>query len=193
MVFAVIYFVSLQAFRHLGFGSLQLQYCYLLFCIVALLPLTLPIDGADWSGQFDGWTASSWAVLHATWQLGAPTLSMFYGLRLVASIVLSELLLGYTVITSAVQIVGVVVVVAAVTVYLAFQWRNSLRGKQQAAAAKAEAAAAVLAAAEDDCAAKAAAGALAAAEEGGRPADDSAHHGPRGTISPLAWVSSNKE
>ena len=145
-----------------------LQYCYLLFCIVALLPLTLPIDGADWSGQFDGWTASSWAVLvmvavtcvlanfciqardqhpasiagvhlwhcalpavqqhdhamrvawtlcdastlpflplqHATWQLGAPTLSMFYGLRLVASIVLSELLLGYTVITSAVQVRG---------------------------------------------------------------------------------------
>jgi hypothetical protein len=141
---------------------LVLQYCYLIFCIVLLLPLTLPIDGADWSGQFEGWTASSWAVLvlvssfvcvganyciqasgqlpgahtpwsfcalcaassiaqrdftqydrtlfvpsplqHATWQLGAPTLSMFYGLRLVASIVESQLLLGYTVITDAVQV-----------------------------------------------------------------------------------------
>lgn len=41
---------------------------------------------------------------HATWQLGAPTLSMFYGLRLVASIVESQLLLGYTVITDAVQV-----------------------------------------------------------------------------------------
>ncbi|KAL4857549.1 hypothetical protein ACK3TF_002404 [Chlorella vulgaris] len=142
VVTTICYFVSLQAFRRLGFTSLQLQYCYLIFCIALLLPLTLPIDGADWSGQFEGWTASSWAVLHATWQLGAPTLSMFYGLRLVASIVESQLLLGYTVITDAVQIVGVVIVVMAVTAYLASQWRDSRRVTARAAEAEAQAAAA---------------------------------------------------
>lgn len=39
------------------------QYCYLVFCALLLLPLTLPIDGTDWSGQFGEWSASSWAML----------------------------------------------------------------------------------------------------------------------------------
>jgi hypothetical protein len=39
------------------------QYCYLVFCVLLLLPLTLPIDGTDWGGQFEGWSAGSWAVL----------------------------------------------------------------------------------------------------------------------------------
>lgn len=125
---------------------------------------------------------------HATWQLGAPTISMFYGLRLVASILLSKALLGATLITDAVQvrvckgggcgsrsqdglqsgsstpacscdgwqgipcplnlrmhplppfsrqIVGAIVTVAAVTIYLAFQWRDSRRAAARAAADKA--------------------------------------------------------
>lgn len=40
---------------------------------------------------------------HTTWQLGAPMVSLFYGLRLVASIVESKIILSYTVITTGVQ------------------------------------------------------------------------------------------
>ena len=43
-----------------------LQYCYLGFCILVLLPLSLPINGTDWSRQFGGWGASDWAVLALT-------------------------------------------------------------------------------------------------------------------------------
>ena len=127
---------------------LRLQYCYLLFSTTVLLPLTLPIDGADWGPQFATWRADDWLVLaatgclvcvganfaiqHATWQLGAPTVSMFYGLRLVASILESKLILSTTVITSGVQIAGTTVTVAAVSVYMVQQWRLS---KQLVAAA----------------------------------------------------------
>jgi hypothetical protein len=41
---------------------------------------------------------------YATWQLGAPTLSMLYGLRLIASIIESKILLQYTIITKAIQV-----------------------------------------------------------------------------------------
>jgi hypothetical protein len=106
---------------------------------------------------------------------------MFYGLRLVCSIVLSKVMLGATLITDALQvrkqswgaswgavanpcpsggvagglrhaserrlhrrlqIVGAVVTVAAVTIYLAFQWRDSQRAVARAAADKAAEAAA---------------------------------------------------
>lgn len=40
---------------------------------------------------------------HTTWQLGAPMVSLFYGLRLVASIIESKIVLSYTVITTGVQ------------------------------------------------------------------------------------------
>lgn len=40
-----------------------MQYCYLGFCILVLLPLSLPINGTDWSCQFGGWGTSDWAVL----------------------------------------------------------------------------------------------------------------------------------
>lgn len=70
------------------------QYLYLLLSVVVLTPLTLALDGTDWSAQFRGWNATDWALLvltgsavcvvanlciqHSTWQLGAPTVSMFY-------------------------------------------------------------------------------------------------------------------
>ena len=120
MVATVFYFVTLQATRRLGFTSLQLQYCFLLSTSVVLLPLTLCIDGTDWSAQFDTWSSGDWVMLlatstlvytsanfsiqHATWRLGAPTVSMFYGLRLVAAIVESKIVLGVTVITTGLQV-----------------------------------------------------------------------------------------
>lgn len=41
---------------------------------------------------------------HTTWQLGAPLVSMLYGLRLVASILLSKAILSYTVIDTGLQV-----------------------------------------------------------------------------------------
>ena len=136
----------------------HLQYCYLLFSVGVLLPLTLPIDGTDWGPQFAAWRAGDWLVLaatgclvcvganvaiqHSTWQLGAPTVSMFYGLRLVASILFSKFILSTTVVTSGVQIAGTVVTVAAVSVYMAHQWRLSKQQAVAASSAKAAAAAA---------------------------------------------------
>lgn len=40
-----------------------LQFCYLPLTILALLPLSLPIDGSDWSSNFRSWSAGWWAVL----------------------------------------------------------------------------------------------------------------------------------
>lgn len=40
---------------------------------------------------------------HATWQLGAPSVSLFFGVRLVAAVAAQQLLLSSTVITSGVQ------------------------------------------------------------------------------------------
>jgi len=41
----------------------SLQLYYLPLTILALLPLSLPIDGSDWSANFRGWQANWWAVL----------------------------------------------------------------------------------------------------------------------------------
>lgn len=98
------------------------QYLYLLFTITIMLPLSLGIDGTNWPAQFAGWAAGDWAVLaalgcavvlaanwciqHSTWRLGAPTVSMFYGLRLVAAIVESKLILGTTIIKTGLQASG---------------------------------------------------------------------------------------
>ncbi len=40
-----------------------MQYYYLGLCILVLLPLSLHINGADWSAQFVSWGVSDWAVL----------------------------------------------------------------------------------------------------------------------------------
>lgn len=101
------------------FHVLPPQYLYLLLSVAVLLPISLGVDGTDWSANFRGWTAGDWAVLcvmsccvvisanlciqYATWVLGAPTVSMFYGLRLVAAIVESKIILGATVIREPVQ------------------------------------------------------------------------------------------
>ncbi|PRW59246.1 colon cancer-associated Mic1 [Chlorella sorokiniana] len=113
MVMTVANFVILQASRHLGFTATQLQFCYLPLAILALLPLSLPIDGTNWSANFSGWDAGWWAILvvngalvylggnfalqNATWALGAPLVSMLYGLRLVFAIAEQKLVLGRTV------------------------------------------------------------------------------------------------
>lgn len=165
MVSTVFYFISLQASRSMGFTTLQLQYLFLIFCILLLLPLSLAVDGTDWAAQFVGWSAHDWIVLaatasfvcvganstlqHATWQLGAPTVSIFFGLRLVFSVLQSKLLLHATIITQPVQIAGVVITVSAVSTYLGHQWWQSRQEARGAARKAAQAAAAEAAAGAD--------------------------------------------
>ncbi|KAI7838425.1 hypothetical protein COHA_007797 [Chlorella ohadii] len=139
MLAATSMYITLQAFRRLKFTGKMLQYVYLSLTIAVALPLTLPIDGTDWAAQFGGWSGGDWAWLvcggtvvyavgqnyllqHTTWQLGAPMVSLFYGLRLVASIIESKIILSYTVISTGVQIAGAVLTVASVTVYMAYQY-----------------------------------------------------------------------
>ncbi|KAL4420784.1 hypothetical protein ABPG75_010440 [Micractinium tetrahymenae] len=57
LISTVFYFISLQVSRSMGFATLQLQYLFLLFCILLLLPLSLAVDGTDWTSQFRGWNA----------------------------------------------------------------------------------------------------------------------------------------
>ena len=72
---------------------------------------------------------------HTTWKLGAPLVSMLYGLRLVASIGEQRAALGYTVIQSGVQIAGATLAVASVTVYAGWQYWRSRRAAAAGASA----------------------------------------------------------
>lgn len=65
------------------------------------------------------------------WRLGAPTASMFFGLRLVFSVVLSTPILGSTIIQTGVQIAGVAITAAAVTAYAFSQWWAARQQQQQ--------------------------------------------------------------
>ncbi|KAI3429327.1 hypothetical protein D9Q98_005422 [Chlorella vulgaris] len=134
----VAYYILLQACRHMGFSALRLQHYMNTTSILIYLPLTLPIDGASWGAQFADWSATDWVVLVGlstvaymgsgtlmqvcVWKLGAPTASMFFGLRLVFSVVLSTPILGSTIIKTGVQIAGVVITASGVTAYAASQW-----------------------------------------------------------------------
>ncbi|EFN59597.1 hypothetical protein CHLNCDRAFT_132986 [Chlorella variabilis] len=154
LISTVIYYTLLQACRHMGFTALRLQHYMNLASILLYLPLTLPINGTAWGAQFAGWGATDWAALVSlatvaymgsgvfmqargcraaprlcVWRLGAPTASMFFGLRLVFSVVLSTPILGSTIIQTGVQIAGVVVTAVAVTAYAGSQWWAS-RGEQ---------------------------------------------------------------
>lgn len=40
-----------------------MQFCFLPLTALALVPLSLPIDGTDWSSNFAGWSARWWAAL----------------------------------------------------------------------------------------------------------------------------------
>ena len=74
------------------------------------------------------------------WKLGAPTASIFFGLRLVFAVALSNPILGSTVIQTGVQIGGVVVTAVAVTCYAISQWwasHQQQRAANEAAAADA--------------------------------------------------------
>ncbi|KAL4452756.1 hypothetical protein ABPG75_008418 [Micractinium tetrahymenae] len=147
MLAASAMYILLQAFRRLKLSGTNLQYQYLSLTIIIAFPLTMAVDGTDWAAGFGAWDAGNWAELvlggtviyvgqnyllqHTTWQLGAPLVSMLYGLRLVASILLSKAILSYTVIETAVQIVGAVLTVSAVTAYMGQRWWASQQ--QQAA------------------------------------------------------------
>lgn len=111
-----------QATCHLAFDAWHTQYLFICSTLVLLLCLSLPINGTHWKEDLQGWTAADWGVLgllgsvinigmnlatqHAIWQLGAPTVAMFVGLRLVCAVVLSKAVLGVTTIQTAVQVRG---------------------------------------------------------------------------------------
>eukprot|EP00887_Chlorella_sp_A99_P005266 scaffold1.g5266.t1 len=127
-----------------------LQYCALGGGLIFLLPLSLGIDGTDWS-EMAAWTAADWTVLavlgsavcsgagfliqYSTWALSAPTVSMFFGMRLVFTIAMGKAILGTTVIQTGPQIAGVVVTVATVTAYMGFGWWQYHKGQQAKAGA----------------------------------------------------------
>ncbi|KAL4438959.1 hypothetical protein ABPG77_006896 [Micractinium sp. CCAP 211/92] len=152
MLAASSMYLLLQAFRRLKLSGTNLQYLYLSLTLLVAFPLTMAVDGTDWAAGFGPWDAGNWAELvasgtviyvgqnyllqHTTWQLGAPLVSMLYGLRLVASILLSKAILSYTVIDSAVQIAGAVLTVSAVTAYMGHRWWASQQ--QQTAALRAQ-------------------------------------------------------
>ncbi|KAI7835570.1 hypothetical protein COHA_010531 [Chlorella ohadii] len=153
---------GLSATRHLGFSPWNCQYLYMGVTLVLLLCLSLPVNGTHWAADLSGWSAADWSVLallgsvinvgtnltmqHAIWQLGAPTVAMFVGLRLVCAVVLSKIVLGATTIKTAVQVVGICLTAATVTAYMAWQWKRSAKpapapaepSAQPAAAAAAE-------------------------------------------------------
>ncbi|PSC73805.1 hypothetical protein C2E20_2922 [Micractinium conductrix] len=97
LLMTIANFITLQASSGLGFTSLGLQLYFLGLSAVVLLPLSLGIDGTHWGAQFGGWAARDWVVLvatstavylganaalqNATWQLGASTVSLFFGVR----------------------------------------------------------------------------------------------------------------
>ena len=53
----------MQATRHLGFSSNNLQHTFLTFSILVFLALSLPIDGTAWHEQFANWSGGDWALL----------------------------------------------------------------------------------------------------------------------------------
>ncbi len=47
----------------MGFSPLQLQHLMNIISILLFLPISLPVDGASWAGQFAGWAAHDWLAL----------------------------------------------------------------------------------------------------------------------------------
>lgn len=90
-----------QAFRRLRLGSTLLLRLYMSLTVAVALPLSLALDGADWAAGFAGWAAGDWCMLtlggtvlyvgqmsllnYSAWRLGAPLVSMMYGLRVRAA------------------------------------------------------------------------------------------------------------
>jgi drug/metabolite transporter (DMT)-like permease len=150
LVSTVVYYVLLQATRHMGFTPLQLQHCMNTLSVLVFLCISLPVDGTDWSATFGPWGSTEWLALIGlssaaylgsgmcmqlcVWKLGAPTAAMFFGLRLVFSVALSTPILGSTIIQTGVQIAGVVLTSVAVTCYAGSQWWLSHRQQRAALA-----------------------------------------------------------
>lgn len=104
----------------MGFDPWHLQYLFTLAILALTVCLSLPINGTNWAEDLKGWSAADWGVLaalgsalniganlamqYACWMVGAPTVAMFVGLRLVLAIALSKLVLGVTIIETAVQV-----------------------------------------------------------------------------------------
>ncbi|PRW58098.1 Ankyrin repeat-containing YAR1 [Chlorella sorokiniana] len=149
----IVYLVLLQAFKHADLSAVEVLWWLTGVVLTVVLPLSLIIDGTDWSAQFSGMNGKDWAALlvsacvaHvgsvlgiqlSTWKLGPATVSMFFSLRVITSVVASKVILGATIVQTPLQIAGVVLVALAITCYMALQWWEAHR--RQVAAAKAAA------------------------------------------------------
>ncbi|KAI3427008.1 hypothetical protein D9Q98_006951 [Chlorella vulgaris] len=154
MVGNTLFIVLAQAFKDTALSAIEVQYLIIWMNLLIVLPISLGVDGTDWAAQFGGMNGGDWGALlfcgcvaHAwialliqesTVRLGGTTVSMFFGFRLIASIVGGKVVLGVTIVQTAVQFVGVALMALAITTYTALQWRASTVVARRQAAAAAE-------------------------------------------------------
>ncbi|GAB4822944.1 hypothetical protein N2152v2_009990 [Parachlorella kessleri] len=138
-----------SAFKGANIGAMEVLYWITGLTTIFVLPVSLGVEGTDWGPMFASFGGSQWGALlfsacvghvgagpllqYATWKLGGTMASLFFGLRLVVSVVASKLVLGATIIQCDLQVAGIVLVVASITGYTLIQWWT---GRQQSAAAK---------------------------------------------------------
>ncbi|GAB4819669.1 hypothetical protein N2152v2_006715 [Parachlorella kessleri] len=150
LLLTIAYLTLLQAFKYAKLNAEEVMYWLSGLCAVVVLPISLAVDGTDWGAQFRGFNSSDWAALlfccivahngsvlgiqWATMKLGSNTVAMFMGLRLIASIVASKIILGATVVKTGVQIAGVALVASSITAYMGAQWWEARRRQLRAAA-----------------------------------------------------------
>ncbi|KAL4427709.1 hypothetical protein ABPG75_001798 [Micractinium tetrahymenae] len=144
-----LFIILAQAFgRDAKLSAIKTQYTIIGINLVVVLPISLGVDGANWGEQLAGMNAKDWGALiycaclaHAwialliqesTVRLGGLLVSMFFGGRLIGSVIGSKLVLGITIVQSAVQVAGIVLVVLAISVYTALQWRLAARERRAA-------------------------------------------------------------
>ncbi|KAL4444615.1 hypothetical protein ABPG77_002432 [Micractinium sp. CCAP 211/92] len=142
-----LFIILAQAFgRAANLSAIKVQYTIIGINLVIVLPISLGVDGADWGEQFAGMSAKDWGALiycaclaHAwialliqesTVRLGGLLVSLFFGMRLVGSVVGSKLVLGVTIVESALQVAGIVLVVLAISGFTALQWRLAARQRR---------------------------------------------------------------
>ncbi|GAB4819668.1 hypothetical protein N2152v2_006714 [Parachlorella kessleri] len=143
LLLTIAYLTLLQAFKYAKLNAEEVMYWLAGLCAVTVLPLSLALEGSDWGDQFRGFNRKDWAaflfccivalngtilgIQWATMKLGSNTVAMFMGLRLIASIVASKIILGATVVKTGVQIAGVALLASSITAYMGFQWWEARR------------------------------------------------------------------
>lgn len=144
-----LFIIIAQAFgRAANLSAIKVQYAIIGINLCIVLPISLGVDGADWGAQFAGLDGKDWGALiycaclaHAwialliqesTVRLGGLLVSLFFGMRLVGSVAGSKMVLGVTIVKSAVQVAGIVLVVVAISGFTALQWRLAARQRRAA-------------------------------------------------------------